>query len=246
MIYIQSNNERTLPHHFDAACAMYGAIDTAQDYRLTTFEEVQSGKFDKLIKTNLFVGSVEFMREVFSNVNIKELRLPSNSNRDCEYITLGEANKRVSLGENLFIKPLELKLFSGLVLDGFNYSCLTDLPLDTKVIAYKPFDNKIVSEWRVYILNNRIVDIHNYSGDVVIFPDVNYIYKVLNSNKTTFPVSYTIDIGILDSEEYGKFENVVIEYNDMWAIGNYGVTNDLYLRMLKERYFEIIRNYARS
>lgn len=26
MIYIQSDDERSLPHHFDAACAMYGAI----------------------------------------------------------------------------------------------------------------------------------------------------------------------------------------------------------------------------
>jgi len=28
----------------------------------------------------------------------------------------------------------------------------------------------------------------------------------------------------------------------MWAIGNYGMENTLYYRMLKERYFEIVRN----
>ena len=68
MIYIQSNKEKTLPHHFDCACALYGALDSAMDYRLTTFEEVAAGKFNALIKNNLFVGSVEFMREVFKNV----------------------------------------------------------------------------------------------------------------------------------------------------------------------------------
>ncbi len=61
MVYIQSDNDRKLPHHFDAACALFGAIDSGVDYRLTTFEEVQSGKFDSLIKKNLFVGSTEFM-----------------------------------------------------------------------------------------------------------------------------------------------------------------------------------------
>lgn len=55
--------------------------------------------------------------------------------------------------------------------------------------------------------------------------------SVIRSNKD-FPIAYTIDIGILESGE-----NVVIEYNDMWAIGNYGIPNDLYLRLLKDRYF---------
>lgn len=41
-----------------------------------------------------------------------------NSNRESELITLGEAHERVSKGETLFIKPTELKLFTGLVLDG--------------------------------------------------------------------------------------------------------------------------------
>jgi hypothetical protein len=45
-------------------------------------------------------------------------------------------------------------------------------------------------------------------------------------------------VGILEWQK----EHVVIEYNDMWGIGNYGVPNDLYVRMLKERYFDIMRN----
>jgi hypothetical protein len=56
MIYIQSDSERKLPHHFDAACAMYGAIETGKEYRLTSYDEVASGKFDSLIKTNLFLS----------------------------------------------------------------------------------------------------------------------------------------------------------------------------------------------
>jgi len=55
MVYIQSNIDRNLAHHFDCSCALYGAIDSGLDYRLTSFEEVKSGKFDNLIKNNLFV-----------------------------------------------------------------------------------------------------------------------------------------------------------------------------------------------
>ena len=30
MVYIQSDKERKLPHHFDAACALYGALDSSK------------------------------------------------------------------------------------------------------------------------------------------------------------------------------------------------------------------------
>jgi hypothetical protein len=234
MIYIQSNSERTLAHHFDCSCALYGAIDSCLDYRLTSFEEVASGKFDMLIRKNLFVGSTEFMREIFKRAGLDDVRLPVNSNRDCEIITLAEAHKRVASGDKLFIKPIEIKLFTGLILDGMQYSCLKGLPDDTKVMAYEPFKERIESEWRVYFHNNRIIDSRNYSGDFMIGPDYSYVRNDIFDH-VDFPCAYTIDVGI-----FASGENVVIEYNDMWAIGNYGMPNDIYLRALKDRYFEII------
>ena len=234
MVYIQANKEKTLPHHFDCACALYGAMDNAMDYRLVTFEEVESGKFDTLIKTNLFVGSVEFMREVFKRIGKNDVRLPMNSDRPHEVITLKEAHERVGKGEKIFIKPIEIKLFTGLVLDGFIYSCLADLPQDTKVMAYKPFESKMLSEWRFYVHNKKIVDARNYSGDFLNIPNYLHAYDFIKSNKD-FPCAYTIDIGSLSNDE-----SVIIEFNDMWAIGNYGMPNDLYLNLLKDRYFEIV------
>lgn len=240
MIYIQSNAQKTLPHHFDCASALYGAIDSAIDYRLVPFEEIASGKFDALIKQNLFVGSVEFMREVFKRVGIIDVRLPENSNRGCKIITLFEAHEIVSKGEKIFIKPVEIKLFTGLVLDGMTYTCLRDLPGTTKVMCYNPFEGDVLSEWRIYIDKNKIIDSKNYSGDFTLNPDYGYINAVIESNKNLgFSSTYIIDIGILDSEL-----NVVIEYNDAWAIGNYGVPNDLYVKMLRNRYFDIIRTYT--
>ncbi len=238
MIYIQSNKEKTLPHHFDCACALYGAMDSAMDYRLVTFEEVQSGKFDLLIKNNLFVGSVEFMREVFNRIGKIDVRLPKNSNRDSKIITLAEAHEIVSKGEKLFVKPLEIKLFTGLVLDGASYSCLKGLPDDTKVLAYEPFRQNIVSEWRVYVHNHEAIDARHYSGNFSISPstyDYSLISTIIRLNKKDFPIAYTIDIGLFTST---NFE--IIEYNDMWAIGQYGMPNDLYLRLLKDRYFQIV------
>jgi len=236
MIYIQSDNERKLPHHFDCACALYGAIDNVMDYRLTTFDEVASGKFDTLIQRNLFVGSTEFMREVFKRIKLEDVRLPKNSNRDCTLMTLEEAHKIISNGGKLFIKPVEIKLFTGLILDGMQYSCLSSLPPDTKVMAYEVFKSRVESEWRIYVRDNEMIDAKNYCGDWTISPNYDYVRSVIVENKFSFPCAYTIDIGILENKE-----NVVVEFNDMWAIGNYGIPNDIYLRALKKRYFQIIR-----
>lgn len=235
MIYIQSNTERTLAHHFDCSCALYGAIENAMDYRLTSFEEVESGKLDGLIKKNLFVGSTEFMREVFERVGLHGVRLPENSNRDCEIITLSEAHKRVAGGTKLFIKPIEIKLFTGLILDGMQYSCLSNLSPETKVMAYQPFSSKIISEWRLYVHNDKLIDARNYSGEFIISPNYEYAMTVIANNKGKFPCAYTVDVAILEGGE-----NVVVEFNDMWAIGNYGIPNDIYLRALRDRYFQIV------
>ena len=49
MIYIQSNSERTMPHHFDCATALYGAIDNCQlgtSFQFT-INNVQGGNFTR-------------------------------------------------------------------------------------------------------------------------------------------------------------------------------------------------------
>jgi hypothetical protein len=238
MIYIQSDKEKRLPHHFDCACALYGAIENVQDYNLITYEEVDSGKYDSRILNHLFIGSVEFMNKVFSRKNIIDVRLPRNSNRTSYISTLGEVKEKILKGERLFIKPFETKLFTGFVMDGSLYTSISNISDDTKILVYEPFKEDLISEWRLYIHNHNIIDSRNYSGDFKIGPDYKYVNDVIKENIKDFPVAYTIDIGILSNSE-----NVVVEFNDMLAIGNYGIPNYLYLRLLKERYFEIIRNH---
>lgn len=115
------------------------------------------------------------------------------------------------------------------------YTSISGIPDETMVMVYDVFESPIKSEWCCYIHNKKVVDIRNYSGDLFTIPNESYLESVIKSN-IDFPIAYTIDIGVLEN---GK--NEVIEYNDMWAIGNYGMPNDTYLRLLKDRYFEIVR-----
>lgn len=234
MVYIQSNTERNRPHHFDAACAMFGAIESVLDYRLTSFEEVQSGKFDNLIRSSLFVGSVEFMREVFTRVN-KVPQPIMNTDRHHNKLTLHEVRHKVANGEKLFVKPFQQKLFTGLVVDKYFISSLREFPDDLEVMVYDVIDH-IESEWRLYILNGKIEDARNYSGDFRVSPDYDTAEEKVKRLRSQLPSAYTMDVGVTAHSTF------VVEFNDMYAIGNYGMENSSYLRLLKERYFEIIRS----
>lgn len=237
MIYLQSTKDKSRPYHFDTASAMFGAIETGQDYKLISFEEVESGKFDNLIKSNLFVGSTEFMTEVFKRIGLERVGLPMNSVRVPKIMSLGDAFKLFDeTKEHIFIKPIKVKQFSFAILDGSNHSHLKDVKLDTNVYVYPVFKKRLVSEWRIYVKGSKMVDSKNYSGDWTISPDYNFVNDIISNYELDLPTSYTLDIGIFEDGE-----NVDIEFNDMWAIGNYGVPNDLYLSMLKERYFDIVK-----
>jgi hypothetical protein len=237
-MYLQKDKHKDIPHHFDVACAMYGAMEWGMDYRLITYEDLVSGKYDNLINNhNVFIGSVEFMKVVFEKQGITNPRVPENSNRHYNVDTLGNVKKLARMGEKWFIKPFEIKLFTGFVIDQMQYTSIQNIPDDTLVMVYEPFKYEIESEWRCYIYGHKLEYIGNYSGDCLVNVDGVYLQKIINQNKDIFPGAYTIDIGIL-----ANGENVVIEYNDMWAIGNYGLPNDVYLRMLRKRYLEILTN----
>jgi hypothetical protein len=234
MIYLQKDKYKDIPHHFDVACAMYGAMDLGLEYRLIRYEDIAA---NLITPSNLFVGSVEFMKAVFNRIGLNDVRLPENSNREYKVERLDVVKQMAKDGVKMFIKPFDIKLFTGFVIDKMQYTSISNIPDDTLVMVYKPFEYPIESEWRCYIHNNKVEYISNYSGDFYVSIDSSYLDNVINQNKGKFPVAYTIDIGVLSNGE-----NVVIEYNDMWAIGNYGVPNDVYVRMLRDRYFEIIKN----
>jgi len=233
MIYIQSNRERTEPHHFDAACALYGAKENCLEYRLTSYEEVDSGKFNNMIKQALFVGSTEFMQNVFSKIN-KVPKQIMNSDRPFKIMKLKGVRELIANGEKMFVKPITIKQFTGFVVDAYNISTLNEYSDETAVLVYEVLN--ILSEWRMYVYRNSIVESKNYGGDFKISPDYDFAISKIKQHSQNLPVAYTMDIGIL------KNENIIVEFNDFYAIGNYGIPNDLYLRMLRERYFEIIRS----
>lgn len=138
-----------------------------------------------------------------------------------------------NLTESYFIKPISHKLFNGMVWnnDSFSRRLIVTQPddLDVWVSDYVNF----VSEYRVFVLDGRILDCRNYRGDWSKAPNKEIIeagVKVIGKN----PIAYCIDWGVLDN---GK--TVLVEMNDGFSFGHYGLNPVYCAHMLSARWHEL-------
>ncbi|MFA6199045.1 MAG: ATP-grasp domain-containing protein [Bacteroidales bacterium] len=140
----------------------------------------------------------------------------------------------------VFIKPNSIiKEFNGFVANNkWDLSFeIYHQNLDTDLLVQSQEVIEIISEYRVYVNNNRIVGCKHYLGDCLTFPDKDIIQKCFAlSLKYINSIAYTLDFGVLDSGQ-----TVLIEINDGWALGNYGLDTSLYYQLIKNRWLQIIR-----
>ncbi len=195
-------------------------------------------------KDDIIVGSVESTKAFFNSVSIetpKYIGYPKSL--DSFY---GRTIKRTRFGKitlddlPIFIKPVyDVKLFTGFVLEksttlhniGMYYSNVNP---NTAVYTSEPIN--IVSEYRCFVHKNELVGIKHYSGDFNVFPNTSEIKSMIQKYRDESPVSYTLDVGLVRDN---GFKTILVEINDFWAIGGYGLDGKTYVRMLIDRFQEI-------
>jgi hypothetical protein len=165
----------------------------------------------------------------------------------------------------IFIKPADdVKLFTGFVL-GKN-STLRDINMyypdvdpNTPVYTSEPIN--IISEYRCFVHKGNLVGIKHYDGDFNKFPNVDMINEMMvtyESSHDNIPTSYTLDVAIVEEIKEERYliqldescmvgrkraitnhKTLLIEINDFWAIGSYGLYGKTYVRLLIDRFQEI-------
>jgi len=106
---------------------------------------------------------------------------------------------------------------------------------DTKIFTSEPIE--ILSEYRCFVHKGELVGMKHYSGNYQLFPDMFDVKMMIEKYKNEAPVSYTLDIGIIYNQQKNK--TVLIEINDFWAIGGYGLDSKIYVKMLIDRFQQI-------
>lgn len=155
---------------------------------------------------------------------------------------LGRKIKKISLGEvrkithqRPFVKPVKHKLFTGFVCTGTVNDQIRISTYDDNEECWVSDRIRFSSEYRCFILNKKILSVRWYKGDWSIAPNKEIIEKAITMWETS-PAAYALDFGIYDNKY-----TVLVEANDGFALGTYGLQPELYAQMLEARWKELVQ-----
>jgi hypothetical protein len=240
----------------------YGARQLG--YRVASFSSPFPGSEPApLPGGDIFIGQgVAGMRAIFRGARIAprpmydlptglEVSEGIHGNR-FDRIPLSAAYKRYDGGRSFFIKPVLNKLFTGFVADpallgptGL-YDNTAHVDEDATVLVCRPFPSPIAAEWRVIVHDGNIIGIAQYRGSWHIERPANRIIEGVvcyleNANRSLAggrwaPVAYSVDLAKLEDGS-----TAVVECNDMWALGDYGIDPCRYVAALVDRYDQLVK-----
>lgn len=136
----------------------------------------------------------------------------------------------------VFIKPqIGQKVFTGRVVASIKDLVGIGLSMDYPVWMSEVVT--FVREWRCFILNGEVLDVRPYSGDYHVQYDPEVIDQAIQLWKNA-PAAYCIDIGVTPDNR-----TLIVEVNDGFSIGHYGLTPLKALKFQKTRWQEITSEY---
>lgn len=133
---------------------------------------------------------------------------------------------------NVFIKPVEDKKFTGIVVRSTKdlVGCGT-YGEDPEIWCSDVV--KFVAEWRCFVRYGDILDVRRYRGDWRVQFDTRMVQEIVNRFRSA-PKGYAVDIGLTD-----QGETLLIEVNDGYALGHYGMSSLDYAKLLSARWAEL-------
>lgn len=155
--------------------------------------------------------------------------------RSIRATTLGEVR---AMEAPIFVKPLsQHKEFTGHVrrgdLDDLNRTAHLEDDFDVLVSDVVDF----VSEWRCFVLRGQCIGAKPYAGDVrAISPDWRVLDGAIAAMGKALPAGCSIDLGVTRAGE-----TLVVEMNDGYALGSYGLAAVPYAQLLEARWEELMR-----
>lgn len=199
-----------------------------------------------LSKSTIVKGSIRSTRRAFDIVGVpqpKNIDLPKElrkyAGREIWETTLGEVRKS---NKKIFIKPLNhQKAFNGREYR-IHDPTISEYPNDYKVLAQEYIS--IRNEHRAYILEGKILGIYDYGSnwwrtnvDFNTKLKKEFVKTLLSAYKSQ-PVAFALDFGFVEKND--KYEPIIVEVNDGFSLGNYGLSKIKYAKMVEARWKEII------
>jgi hypothetical protein len=188
------------------------------------------------------VGLVGFVGDVMNALKKMGLPMPAQLDypEELQYY-IGRKIWRSTLGEmrrstqRLFIKPVEEKLFTGFVWksDMGDQLRVAHLPDETELWVSERVD--FVSEYRCFVKDTDLIGVRHYKGDWSRVPERKMVEGAVAAFKSG-PRAYALDFGVTED---GR--TLLVEVNDAYALGHYGLPSVPYANMIEARWEEFTR-----
>lgn len=186
---------------------------------------------------DVYVGGIGMVRKRLSHfgITVEEINYPEEIRKYLKRkIWTGHLNEINATPEMwpLFVKPVEGKRFTGLVIQspkelvgiGSAYD-------DPEVLCSEVLNLK--AEWRVFVRYGQILDVRQYKGDWRLHFNPQIIENCV-SDYSSAPAGYGIDFGLTE-----EGDTVLIEVNDGYSLGSYGLFDNQYAKLLSARWAEM-------
>lgn len=212
-------------------------------YEIVAFDDLynplENNSIDR--ESDICIGSVQATNKFFELCGItppKYLGYPEQLRkylgREMTKLKFSELNNNYPY----FIKPADdIKLFTGGVISNdrhLEYLKIWDSVKDDTLIFKSDIIN-FISEYRAFISFGKIYGLKHYNGDHSKFIDYSILENMVSDFKDC-PSAFTLDIGLTDD---GR--TLLVEVNDMWAIGSYGMDGKDYSLLCARRMKEILK-----
>jgi hypothetical protein len=198
-------------------------------------------------KYDVVHGGIIAIRTIFDIMKVKQPEihnphdyLPKYIRREMKEVKMADILDRfmneTTFKQPIFIKPLtEHKLFTGKVINSFSDLIpLAGVPSETDILQSEVVE--YISEYRCFVNRRTLVGSKHYTGNFEVLPDFDMVYGAINDYKEQ-PISYSIDFGIDVNNKTS-----LVEINDGFALGSYGLNPIIYCKMIQDRWKEITKN----
>jgi len=188
---------------------------------------------------NIFLGSIQFIQGALAKLNRSipdPLDYPESLEkflgRKIEVSTMDEIASDPSKW-NVFVKPKGVtKKFTGRLIRGTKdlVGC-GDINMNTPIWVSQPV--QFIAEWRVFIRYRTVLGVKQYKGDW----RAQYDYKIIEEAVELYenqPAGFALDFGLTQE---GKL--LLVEANDGFGLGNYGLFYVDYAKLLSARWSEL-------
>lgn len=133
----------------------------------------------------------------------------------------------------VFVKPVKGKQFDGKLITGLkDLVGLGDQEENRKIWCSEPM--KFVSEYRCFVRYGKLLDVRRYKGDFRKQINFSVVEQCLADYKSQ-PAAFTLDFGLTEDGQ-----TRLVEVNDGYAFGTYGLFSTDVAKMMSARWHEMV------